>query len=294
MSSPRVGILLSRVRVEEKLLLDAFQRRGIAVEIFDDRQVIFEPGAATPPLPVDVVLDRCINHSRAVNALRILGDAGIPCVNQYQVALVCGSKLETTSALCAAGVPSPRCLVAFTPESALEAIERLGYPVVLKPTVGSWGRLVAKVHDREAAEALLEHKETLGSYHHSIFYIQEFVPKPGRDIRSFVVGDRTVAAIYRYADHWITNTARGGRAENCPVTPEIDRLSRAAARAVGGGVLAIDLLERRDGELLVNEVNYTMEFRNSVPVTGVPIPDLVVDHVLQVAEQAEAVRSAAV
>jgi [lysine-biosynthesis-protein LysW]--L-2-aminoadipate ligase len=78
------------------------------------------------------------------------------------------------------------------------------------------------------------------------------------------------------------------------VTPEIDRLSRAAARAVGGGILAIDLLERLDGELLVNEVNYTMEFRNSVPVTGVPIPDLVVDHVLQVAEQAEAVRSATV
>ena len=292
MSNPRVGVLLSRVRVEEKMLLDAFQRRSVPVEIFDDRQVIFEPGSAAPPLPVDVVLERCINHSRAVNALRILGDAGIPCVNDYHVALVCGSKLETSSALAANGVPQPRCLVAFTPESALDAIERLGYPVVLKPTVGSWGRLVAKVNDREAAEALLEHKEILGSYHHSIFYIQEYVRKPGRDIRSFVIGDRTVAAIYRYAEHWITNTARGGRAENCPVTEEIDRLSQAAARAVGGGVLAIDLLER-NGELLVNEVNYTMEFRNSVPVTGVDIPDLVVEYVLEVARRAEALRGAA-
>ena len=292
MSNPRVGVLLSRVRLEEKMLLEAFQRRGVSVEIFDDRQVIFEPGNPAPPLPVDVVLERCINHSRAVNALRILGDAGIPCVNDYQVALVCGSKLETSSALGAAGVPMPRCLVAFTPESALEAIERLGYPVVLKPTVGSWGRLVAKVNDREAAEALLEHKETLGSYHHSIFYIQEYVPKPGRDIRSFVIGERTVAAIYRYAEHWITNTARGGRAENCPVTGEIDRISRAAASAVGGGVLAIDLLER-DGELLVNEVNYTMEFRNSVSVTGVDIPELVVEHVVEVARRAETLRGAA-
>lgn len=283
MSNPRVGILLSRVRVEEKLLLEAFARRGVPTEVFDDRQVILEPTAGRRPLPVDVVLERCINHSRALYALRILGDAGIPCVNTYQIALVCGNKLETTSVLAAAGIPMPRCLVAFTPESALEAIERLGYPVVLKPAVGSWGRLVAKVNDRESAEALLEHKEVLGSYHHSIFYIQEYIAKPGRDIRSFVIGDRTVAAIYRYADHWITNTARGGRAENCPVTPEIDRLSLAAARALGGGVLALDLLERPDGELLVNEVNYTMEFRNSVPVTGVPIPDLVVDHVLDVA-----------
>jgi [lysine-biosynthesis-protein LysW]--L-2-aminoadipate ligase len=286
-----VGVLLSRVRVEEKMLLDAFQRRGVAVEIFDDRQVIFEPGSAEPPLPVDVVLERCINHSRAVNALRILGDAGIPCVNPYHVALVCGSKLETSSALAAFRVPQPRWLVAFTPDSALEAIERLGYPVVLKPTVGSWGRLVAKVNDREAAEALLEHKEILGSYHHSIFYIQEYVRKPGRDIRSFVIGHRTVGAIYRYAEHWITNTARGGRAENCPVTAEIDGISQAAARAVGGGVLAIDLLER-DGELLVNEVNYTMEFRNSVPVTGVDIPGLVVDHVLEVARRAAPVEGA--
>lgn len=283
MSNPRVGILLSRVRVEEKLLLEAFARRGVPTEVFDDRQVILEPTSGRRPLPADVVLERCINHSRALYALRILGDAGIPCVNTYQIALVCGNKLETTSVLAAAGIPMPRCLVAFTPESALEAIERLGYPVVLKPAVGSWGRLVAKVNDRESAEALLEHKEVLGSYHHSIFYIQEFIAKPGRDIRSFVIGDRTVAAIYRYADHWITNTARGGRAENCPVTPEIDRLSLAAARALGGGVLALDLLERPDGELLVNEVNYTMEFRNSVPVTGVPIPDLVVEHVLDVA-----------
>jgi [lysine-biosynthesis-protein LysW]--L-2-aminoadipate ligase len=291
-SDARVGILLSRVRVEEKLLIEAFRRRSVAVEVFDDREVIFEMGRP-PALPVDVVVERCINHSRALYALRILGDAGVPCVNDYGVALVCGNKLETTSVLCARGVPTPRCLVAFTPESALEAIERLGYPVVLKPAVGSWGRLVAKVNDRQSAEALLEHKEVLGSYHHSIYYIQEFVAKPGRDIRAFVVGDRTVCAIYRYADHWITNTARGARAENCPVTDDIDRLSRAAARAVGGGVLAIDLLERPDGELLVNEVNYTMEFRNSVPATGVPIPDLVVDYVLEVARGAGPARRAA-
>src|SRR3989442_1549888 len=148
----------------------------------------------------------------------------------------CGDKINTTTALIAAGVPSPRTLIAFTPESALEAIESLGYPVVLKPAVGSWGRLLAKISDRDAAEALLEHKDTLGSYQHAIFYVQEYVDKPSRDIRSFVIGDETICAIYRESSHWITNTARGGRARNCPVTPEIDRLSRAAARAARDGV----------------------------------------------------------
>jgi [lysine-biosynthesis-protein LysW]--L-2-aminoadipate ligase len=175
--------------------------------------------------------------------------------------------------------------IATTPEAALDAIEAMGYPVVLKPAIGSWGRLLAKVNDREAAEAILEHKSTLGSYQHSIFYIQEYINKPDRDIRSFVVGDETICAITRHSAHWITNTARGGSAENCSVTPELDRLSRAAARAVGGGIVAVDLLEDADGRLLVNEVNYTMEFRNSIEPTGVDIPGRIVDYVLQVGER---------
>lgn len=283
-----IGMLLSRVRVEEKLLLQAFQDRGVPVVALDDREVAFDFHGADAWRRFDVVLERCINHSRALCALRILNDFGVATVNAYEVALVCGNKLETTSALVRHHVPTPRCRIAFTPESALAAIEELGYPVVLKPAVGSWGRLLSKINDRDAAEAILEHKETLGSYHHSIFYIQEYVDKPARDIRSFVVGDETVCAIYRYSPHWITNTARGGRAENCPVTPELHRLSAAAARAVGGGVVAVDLLETADGRLLVNEVNYTMEFRNSIAVTGVDIPGRVVDHVLRVAQQADA------
>ncbi|TMC40639.1 MAG: lysine biosynthesis protein LysX [Chloroflexi bacterium] len=271
----RIGVLCSRIRAEEKLLFEAFARQRLEIERIDDRELVFD--LASEPTRYDVVLERCLHHSRALYALRILNQAA------YEVALTCGDKINTTTALTAAGVPSPRTLIAFTPESALEAIESLGYPVVLKPAVGSWGRLLAKISDREAAEALLEHKDTLGSYQHAIFYIQEFVDKPSRDIRSFVVGDETICAIYRESSHWITNTARGGRARNCPVTPEIDRLSRAAARAVGGGVLAIDLLEHPDG-LVVSEVNYTMEFRNSIETTGIDIPGRIVDHVLRVGE----------
>jgi [lysine-biosynthesis-protein LysW]--L-2-aminoadipate ligase len=172
--------------------------------------------------------------------------------------------------------------IAFTPESALKTIEEMGYPVILKPAIGSWGRLLSKVNDRDAAEAILEHKEILGSYHHSIYYIQEYIQKPKRDIRAFVVGNETIAAIYRASDHWITNTARGGEATNCPVTPELNALCAAASNAVGGGITGVDVLEDPDRGYLINEVNYTIEFRNSIATTGVDIPNKIIDYVLAV------------
>jgi [lysine-biosynthesis-protein LysW]--L-2-aminoadipate ligase len=282
---PTIGLLCSRIRVEEKLLIREMEERGADFEIIDDRKIVFE--LHKNGWEYDVILERCINHSRALYALRIFSDWGVPTVNTYEVANICGNKLLTTSALVRAGIPTPRTCVAFTPESALEAIEGMGYPVVLKPGVGSWGRLLSKVNDREAAEAILEHKQVLGSYHHSIYYIQEYVEKHGRDIRAFVVGDETICAIYRTSPHWITNTARGGQATNCPVTPEIDELCVAAAEAVGGGVVALDLFEDDERGLLVNEINYTMEFRNSIDTTGVNIPARVIDYVLAVAENGE-------
>ncbi len=278
----KAGILYSRIRAEEKLLIQAFEAKGVDFEMVDVRNAIFNLDNHDEWTKYDVIVERCVSHSRAEAALQILGAWGIPCVNNAQVAQVCGSKLQTSLALVDAGVPTPKVKIACTPETAVDAIEELGYPAVLKPAVGSWGRLLAKVNDREAAEAILEHKSTLGSYHHSIFYIQEYVNKPDRDLRTFVVGDETICGITRHSAHWITNTARGGQAENCPITPEIDELSRAAAAAVGGGILAIDLLETETGELLVNEVNYTMEFRNSIKPTGVDIPARMVDYVLQV------------
>jgi len=272
--------LCSRIRVEEKLLFEALDARGVAYEKLDDRELVFNLHDPSPLQQFDIILERCINHSRALYALHMLNGWGIKTVNSAEVARICGDKLLTTLALMQHKVPVPPNMVAFTPEAAMEAIETLGYPVVLKPCIGSWGRLLSKINDRDAAEAILEHKQILGSYHHSIYYIQKYVDKPGRDIRSFVVGDETIAAIYRSSDHWITNTALGGKASKCPVTPEIADLSRRAAQAVGGGMLAIDLLESPDG-ILVNEVNYTMEFRNSIDTTGVDIPGKMIDYVLR-------------
>ncbi len=275
----RVGFLHSLIRKDEKLLIAELRKRGDVELVFlDDRRLVFDLDARPQ---VDVVLERSINHSRAMHALRLFEGVGTRCVNTYKVARRCGDKILTAASLRESGVPQPDVRVAFTPESALAAIEELGYPAVLKPAVGSWGRLLSKINDRDAAETILEHKSILGSYHHSIFFVQQYVEKQGRDIRAFVVGDECIAAIYRTSEHWITNTARGGRASNCPVTPAIADISLRAADAVGGGVLAVDLFEL-EGELLVNEVNYTMEFKNSIDVTGVNIPERVVSYLAEV------------
>ena len=279
MGPVKVGFLHSLIRKEEKLLISEFnKRRNVSLVMLDDRRLIFHLDQETPS-DLDVIIERSINHSRALHALRLYQSLGIPCVNSYQVSHTCGDKILTAVALKDHQVPQPELRIAFTQESALEAIENLGYPVVLKPAVGSWGRLLSKINDRDAAETILEHKTVLGSYHHSIFFIQKYIAKKGRDIRAFVVDDQCIAAIYRRSDHWITNTARGATATNCPVDHDLAEICAKAARAVGGGLLAVDLFESGDG-LLVNEVNYTMEFRNSIDTTGVNIPGRVVDYIL--------------
>jgi len=273
----RIGLLHSLIRKEEKLLIEAFKNAGVDPIMIDDRKLILDFHTAPE---IDILVERSINHSRALHALRLFESAGIRCINSHHVAQICGDKLLTTAALNDNGIAQPECRVAFTEESALNAIEELGYPVVLKPAVGSWGRLLSKINDRDAAETVLEHKAVLGSYHHSIFYIQQYIEKQNRDIRSFVVGDECIAAIYRSSDHWITNTARGATASKCEVTNEVAEISIAAAKAVGGGIVAVDLFESDRG-LLVNEVNYTMEFRNSIDTTGIDIPAVVANYVIE-------------
>ncbi|MEW5842202.1 MAG: lysine biosynthesis protein LysX [Bacteroidota bacterium] len=278
----KIGLLHSLIRKDEKFLIDEFNAiKGVELVMIDDREITFTLG--NDHFDLDVVVERCINHSRALHGLRLFEAAGIKCVNSFNVATICGDKLLTSVALAENKVPQPEVRVAFTEESALKAIEEMGYPVVLKPAVGSWGRLLSKINDRDAAEAILEHKTVLGSYHHSIFYIQKYVEKSGRDIRSFVVGDKCIAAIYRTSPHWITNTARGGLATNYPVTPELSELSLKAAKAVGGGIVAIDVFETKQG-LMVNEVNYTMEYKNSITTTGVNIPKHMAEYVVKVGE----------
>lgn len=278
-----VAVVASRVRMEEKLILAALERRGIPYEQLDERNIsmALEAGEA----PYCAVLNRSISNTRSLYVAHLFEARGVPVVNRSAVVETCGDKILTSLALVKAGVPTPRTTVALTPDAALAALDELGYPAVLKPVTGSWGRLLAKVNDREAAEAVLEHKETLGSPAHHVIYIQEYIDKPGRDLRVNVMGDRVINAIYRCSKHWITNTARGAVAQPCALTPEVVDLSLRAARAVGGGALAVDLLERPDGSLVVTEINHTMEFYRTVMATGVDVADALVEYVQEVAQR---------
>jgi [lysine-biosynthesis-protein LysW]---L-2-aminoadipate ligase len=276
----KIGVLYSRVRVEEKWIFQALEKRGIDFDRLDDRTIHFDLENPDPWRQYGAVVERSLSYNSGLYALRILNAFDVTTINTAAVAEACGDKLTTSTLLAKAGLPQPRNMVAFTPEAALEALEELGYPAVVKPVVGSWGRLLAKVNDRDAAEAVFEHKATLGSTQHQVFYLQEYIDKPGRDIRAIVIGDRVLAAMYRKSEHWITNTARGGAGELCPITPEIESLCLDTAQAMGGGVLAIDLIEDSERGLLVNEVNHTMEFHTMQPLSGIDIAGEIVEYAM--------------
>ncbi len=232
----RLGVLVSYLRPEEKSILGAARDRGIEVAPIFDRDLVLDlasPHALGSGLDFDVVLDRCVAHSRSGYTLRALRRWGVPTLNDAEAVRLCDDKAENSLVLEAAGIPTPRTLIAFDVASAIRACETLGYPAVLKPVTGSWGRLLARVNGPDQARTILEQKKELGSFHHAIFYVQEYVEKPDRDIRAYVVGDRVLAASYRTAKHWVTNAARGAESVPCPITPDIEGLALRACTAVG-------------------------------------------------------------
>lgn len=273
-----LAILHSTVRKEEKLIMEAARDRRVDIELIDIRSEVFNPKGYAAEF--DIALERSVSTTKGDYAVAFLESLGLPVVNSSLVARNCEDKFLTSLLLARASVSTPKFALVFSLEQALQAVENLGgFPVVLKPPLGSWGRLLAKVNDPDSLEALLEHKDVLGTPPHKAFYIQEFVRKPGRDIRVFIAGEAVLCAIYRESGHWITNTARGGVARLCPVTPELRSICERASSAVGGGLLAVDIFETPDG-FSVNEVNHTMEFRNSEEPTGVSISGAIVDYCL--------------
>lgn len=272
------------------MLIDAFDALGVGVTPIDLREVVFDPASLGEWEKYDAVVDRSLSLTNSLVSVRVLGALGLRCINPLSAIEACADKLATTLALIGAGVPTPQVRVALDEEPGLEAIEQLGYPCVLKPTVGSWGRLVSRVNDRDSAEALLEHRAVLGSVNHQVVYAQEHINKPDRDIRVFVVGGRAIAAIERRSDHWLTNTARGAVAAGIPVTEELGDLAIRAVACLGADIAAVDVLECPRQGLMVNEVNHSMEFRNSVITTGVNIPEHFARHAISIAETARASR----
>lgn len=262
MSRDRIRILYTRLRKEEKLLAEASQRSGVDFTLEDVRDWVMPQEICGN----DIFLCRCIGHWQNLEVARILHHAGARTVNAPEIMEICGDKIATSSILKKAEIPQPGFLVAFSRDAALEAAGRLGYPVVFKPSVGSWGRLLAKVGDPDMAESIAEHKDHLGPAH-QVFYIQEFIQKPGFDIRAFIVGGEPVCAIRRYSDHWITNTARGGKTEEHPLDKDLREILCRVHDVIPGDFLAVDCF-LTDSGLLVNEVNDGAEFRNSIDPTG--------------------------
>ncbi len=283
-----IGIVYDRIRWEEKALLRASKKMGLDVKLVDSKNIRLNMLEKTDKLREmfgDPVIQRCISYFRGLHITAILENAGLKVINTFNVSSICGNKIFTTLALIKAGVPTPKTSIAFAEEGAYKALKDIGYPAVIKPVIGSWGRLIALIKDRASAQAVIESRKEMRNALLQIYYVQEYVERPPRDIRVMVIGDDVVAASYRYSppDDWRTNVARGGFSEPCPLTDELREIALKASKAVGGGVLAVDCMESAD-RILVHEVNSTVEFRGLSSTTDVDIAKKIVEYTLEVTE----------
>jgi len=275
-----LSILYDNIRWEEKALYEAAKKRGIKVNNINckDLSIGLNNERESSPYLNKVIIQRCVSYFKSVHATAALEGLGAHIINSLRTATVCGNKLFAHMELQKAGVKTPNAFSAFSEESAIAALDNLGYPAVIKPTIGSWGRLIALLRDRDAANAVIEDREHMFPLY-QVYYFEELVSRPPRDIRAIVIGDTVVAAIYRYSGpgEWKTNMALGGHAETCPLTNELEDICIKATKAVEGQIVGVDLMESREHGLIVHEINNTTEFRNTVRVTGVDIPGLMVD-----------------
>jgi [lysine-biosynthesis-protein LysW]--L-2-aminoadipate ligase len=281
----KVSITFDRLRWEEKALKDAAESAGLSAELVDVKGLVFEV-PKRPSEVAGVVLQRCISHYRSLLVSQAMEGAGVRVINSHSVAEVCSNKLATSIALARAGVATPRTFLTLTSEAVESAAERLGFPIVLKPFTGSWGRMVTIVRDRETLQSLIEYKEELANPLEHMYYMQEFVQRPPRDIRAIVAGDSVVACVHRYAPpgEWRTNVARGGTSKAFKPDKALMETVLKAAEAVGGGVLGIDAMESPSG-YMVHEVNNTVEFKGAQSAVDFDIPSRIMQYVARLAKR---------
>ncbi len=284
-----ISLLSDRIRWDEKALINAASRIKVDLKLVDPKGIFINISGGLDEIRDsfgDVAINRCISYFRGLHITAILEKAGLEVINPFDVSLICGNKVFTNLALMEAGVPIPKTLLAFTGDGALKALDEIGFPAVMKPVIGSWGRLIALVKDRDSAQAIIESREQIHNALLQIYYVQEYVNRPPRDIRVLVIGDEAVAASYRYSpkDDWRTNVARGGVSRPCRLTDDLADLALRAAKAVGGGVLAVDCMESPSG-ILVHEVNSTVEFRGLCSATQVDIPGKIIEYAIRMAKR---------
>ncbi|MFJ6513895.1 RimK family alpha-L-glutamate ligase [Streptomyces sp. NPDC091406] len=277
---PGLTVLASRMRSEEKRIAAALERRGVTYRFMDARELFVTLGS--PAEVPGTVLNREIGHFRASYAATALEAMGSRVLNSAAAISVCGDKWLTSVALERRGLPTPRTALAMTPDAAVAALEEIGYPAVIKPLVGSWGRLVTPVDDQRQATAVLEHIAALPSPQSHIVYVQKLIPKLDRDLRVIVVGSEVLGAVYRRSEDWRTNVARGAVSEFCELSHEQAKLAVAAAETVGADIAGVDLVEDSEGMNSVLEVNHRVEFAGFQEAQGnrVDVADRIVQHAL--------------
>lgn len=281
-------IVYDKVRFEEKALYEKAQKKGVKAQVVDGKSISVTTESKKKDLGLgDVILQRSVSHYRGLYMTACLEFLGYPVINRFEVGETCGNKLLTSLVLAKSKIPTPKTQFAFSAESAMDAIKKSGFPLVLKPIVGSWGRGVFPLRDEEVASMVVEMREEDDSPFARIYYVQEMIDRPPRDIRCIVVGDHVVTAIYRYSaeNEWRTNVARGGKAELAKITKELEDLAIRAAKAVGGGIVGVDMMEDKDRGLVVHEVNNTVEFHGASTVSKADIPGAMVDYAIKVAKK---------
>ena len=275
----KICIVFDRLRSEEKMLQKEAEDLGHQTSMIDAKITKINTDSKKTDFDFgDVVLERCISYMRGLHFTSALEFLGVPVINKFVVANNCGNKMFMSLLLKKHGVPTPKTYFAFSGDAALENLEDVGYPLVIKPVIGSWGRGVIPLKDKDTAEAVLEMRELTDGVYDRIFYLQEFIKRPPRDIRVISVGDKAIAAMYRKSDGGFkTNIALGAEPELCEITSEIEDLCAKASKAVGGGILGVDMMEDEKRGLVVHEVNNTVEFKGIVKVTKSNIPKEMVE-----------------
>ena len=271
--------MFDRLRTEEKLLQKKAEELGYDTSMIDAKITSFDTDSKRDNYEFgDVVLERCVSYYRGLHFTACLEFMDIPVINKFDVANTCGNKMITSMLLKKNNIPTPKTYFSFTAETALENFEKIGYPLVIKPIIGSWGRSVMPIKDKDTAEAVIENRQVTDGPQDRIYYLQEMIDRPPRDIRVITVGDQAVSAMYRKSSGGFkTNIALGADPELCEITKEIEDLCEKTSKAVGGGILGIDLMEDKEKGLVVHEVNNTVEFKGLVKVSKKNIPQEMID-----------------
>ena len=278
----KVCIVFDRLRSEEKMLEKQAIESGHDITMLDAKITQINTDSSKNDFQFgDVVLERCVSYFRGLHFTACLEFLDVPVINEYEVARICGNKLFMSLLLKKHGVPTPKTYFSFSADAARENLEKVGYPLVLKPVIGSWGRGVMPIKDKDTMDAIFEIRELTDGPHDRIFYLQELIKRPPRDIRVITVGDQAIAAMYRKSTGGFkTNIALGADPEICQITNEIEELCAKASKAVGGGILGVDLMEDEKKGMVVHEVNNTVEFKGLAKVTKKNIPKEMIEYAL--------------